>query len=701
MSYIPNIEALTSEIGVNSYTATTGSLWTGNVFVGAGEQNNFNYVGVNLQTDESGTLTFEFSQNGTDWTLYPTQEFTIVGGINEIHGAWKGTRYVRPKYTGSNGSRTYFRISTMYSYDPIILTAPLNQPISSDSDANIVRAVAIGANPSGNFVNQKIDGVGFSTTSNITSGSTFESSVLDAQGYTQVQTSVISSNDGTLGFKFCSTSNCSGTTVGQNGVERYLLIPYLSTDGFVLYSAPAFTPYVQYSFTNNGTGTTTHFYYETKLLTKSLSGQLLGMESFISPYMVANLGRNIIVGRKANGDFTNVPVDESGHILVHINDPKTAFGEIRMSEMTPQIQTSFVYGINLSLITTGITGSGSVTSSDSMIVVQTGAGSNSSGEITTIKPVKYNPGQGSLVRFTGIYTLGVSGNTQWIGPLDDEDGFAFGYSGTSFGILRRQNSVDYFIPQTQWNLDVMDGSSSIYNPSAQLLDPTKGNVYEIKFQYLGFGNIVYSLERSVSGEFVPVHMVRYANSNTIPSVYNPTTPIKVISENTTNTTNVVLKSASISGFVEGKRELIGPVRSFTNSKNPNTSEHTFSIRNKSTFKGKNNKVRIYIQFFNASSRAVGASGDPVALSILKNPTFGSVLTWSDINTDSVVEQSTTDSTVSGGETILTLGLASSDSTSFSVPDKFLYEIEPGTIVTFKATGNNSGFSAGLTWVEDF
>jgi hypothetical protein len=41
MSYIPNVQAQTSEIGVNSYTATTGSLWTGNVFTGAGEQNDF------------------------------------------------------------------------------------------------------------------------------------------------------------------------------------------------------------------------------------------------------------------------------------------------------------------------------------------------------------------------------------------------------------------------------------------------------------------------------------------------------------------------------------------------------------------------------------------------------------------------------------------------------------------------------------
>lgn len=549
MSYIPNIQSLTSQIGVNSYTATTGSLWTGNVFVGAGEQNDFNYVGVNLQTDESGTLTFEFSQNGTNWSSYPTQEFTIAAGINEVHGAWKGTRYVRPKFTGVDGSRTYFRIRTMYSYAPIALSAPLNQPIGEDSDATIVKS--------------------------------------------------------------------------------------------------------------------------------------------------------IIAGQKFNNRFSNSPVDNEGHIFVHIHDPKTAFGEIRMSEMTPQIQTSFVYGINQSLIVTGSTGSGSVSSSNSMIVVETGAASSSSAEISTIRPLKYNPGQGSLARFTGVFTSGVTGNTQWIGPLDDEDGFAFGYSGNTFGVLRRQNSVDFFTPQSSWSDDVMDGSLSNSNPSAQLLDPTKGNVFEIKFQYLGFGNIVYSIERSESGEFVPVHLDKYANNYVVPSVFNPTLPIKVITENTTNTSNVVLQCASISGFVEGKRELTGPIRAFSNAKNPATSEHTFSIRNKSTFKGKNNKVRIYIQLINASSRAVGGSGDPVSLSIIKNPTFGSVLTWVDVNTDSVVETSITDSTVTNGETILNLSLASSDSTNFSPPDKFIYEIAPNDIVTFKATGTNPGFSAGITWVEDF
>ena len=153
--------------------------------------------------------------------------------------------------------------------------------------------------------------LGFQETNNVVSGGTFNSVVVDARNFQQVDTHVVSDQDGTLGFKFCSTSNCSGTTVGQNGVERYLSVPYDASTGFQLYSAPAFTPYVQYSFTNTGTGDTTQFFYETKLLKQALSGQLLRLDGFISPSMVANLGRSVIAGKRPDGIFENVSVTET------------------------------------------------------------------------------------------------------------------------------------------------------------------------------------------------------------------------------------------------------------------------------------------------------------------------------------------------------------------------------------------------------
>lgn len=549
MSYIPNQQAFTSAEGVNSSNTISGSLWVGNVFTGAGEQNDFTYVGINLQTDEAGTLTLQFSQNGTDWSSYPTQEFTIIAGINEVHGAWKGTRYVRPKFTGTDGSRTYFRIRTMYSYDVIALSAPLNQPISADADATIVRSVSIGQDNAGNFRNAKISALGNSQ--------------------------------------------------------------------------------------------------------------------------------------------------------VEVKNPSTAFGEIRTAELTPVVQTSFVYGINTDLILTSSFGTGTITTGSALVSVHTGASTNSSASISTIKPLKYNAGQGATSRFTALFTEGVAGNNQFVGSFDDNNGYKFGYSGSSFGICRTQNGVDFFTSQSAWNIDKMDGSSNSSNPSGQLLDTTKGNVYEIKFQYLGFGSIIYSVEDSTTGLIVPVHNEQYANNNTVPSVFNPTLPIRAFTENTTNSTDISVKCGSFSGFVEGKRELVGPINSTFNVKNPDTSEHTITIRNKTEFRGISNQVRAYIQIFSFSSQVSGQSGDPVSIEVIKNATFGSSLTYADISTNSIIEVSTTNSTVTGGKPILNTSLAPTDSNIVTAPDKFIYEVDPGDTISIKATGTNPGFSAGFTWVEDF
>tara|TARA_R110000772_G_scaffold268686_2_gene397492 strand:- start:42093 stop:43265 length:1173 start_codon:yes stop_codon:yes gene_type:complete len=134
-----NIEGtVISAIGVNSDNVISGGNWSGNIYTGSGEQNGFNYVGFNLQTDEDGTFTFEFSQDGTNWSKYPVIEFGVSSGINEVHGAWKGGRYIRPIFTGTGG-RSYFRLQVYYSNTTITLTSPLNQGLSIDQDAVSVR----------------------------------------------------------------------------------------------------------------------------------------------------------------------------------------------------------------------------------------------------------------------------------------------------------------------------------------------------------------------------------------------------------------------------------------------------------------------------------------------------------------------------------------------------------------------------------
>jgi hypothetical protein len=121
MTYIPQENlSITSDIGINSDTGTTGGNWSVNTYTGAGELNDYAYVGVNLQVDEAGTLFFDFSQDGTNWSSYPVAGFDVASGINEVHTAWKGGRYMRPRFIGSGG-RSFFRLKTYYSNLPLPL----------------------------------------------------------------------------------------------------------------------------------------------------------------------------------------------------------------------------------------------------------------------------------------------------------------------------------------------------------------------------------------------------------------------------------------------------------------------------------------------------------------------------------------------------------------------------------------------------
>ena len=692
MSYTPPLKA-----EVTGFKTTTPLASGATYDSGVLDAGGYTQVQTEVSASHDGTINISFcSDSGcTDVVRSLTIPYVASNGY-QFFSAPAFVNFIKYEFTNDAAvTQTDFYYTTKFlttSLSPQLLTTEAF--ISPAMVTDLGRNIQVGQDPVGTFTNTKVDGVGFQTTDNLASGATFNSDVLDAQGYTQVQTHFVSDQNGTLGFKFCSTPTCSGTTVGQNGVERYLSVPYLASSGFQLYSAPAFTPYVQYSFQNTSTSTTTQLFYETKLLTKALSGQLLRMDGFIAQSMVANLGRNVIVGQNDAGLFNNVKTDTNSNLNVSISNPRTAFGEIRTAELTPQVQVNFVYGINDDIVNTEISG-GTVTSTDSLAVLEITGGSNSHVYLETRQPIKYAPGQGSVGRFTCVFTSGTTGSTQWIGPLDNEDGFAFGFSGDTFGVLRRQNSVDYFTPQTEWNIDVMDGSAGSSNPSAMLIDPTKGNVFEIKYQYLGFGAITYSIEDSnPNGEFVPVHVDRYANTSTTPSVFSPTLPISVRAENTTNTSNIILKSASLGGFVEGKRVLTGPSRSFNNAKNSST-PHTFSIRNAETFNGKTNKVRVYLQFLSA----IADGNASVILDVVRNATL-SAPTWTGV-TNSPLETDVSDSTITGGNPIFSIGLGKVDSNVVQANDPFEYEVNPGDIITFQTNGtNNAGWTVGVSWRED-
>jgi len=132
---------LLRDTGVTSTgNSSTTPLSSGATFTGVGEQNDLPHVGVQLKTDNHGTLYFDFSNDGTNWdSTFPASGFDVTANIPEFHTAVKLGRYFRLRLVNNTGAQTFLRLTTYYGNNFVPSATPLNQSISRDTDANVVR----------------------------------------------------------------------------------------------------------------------------------------------------------------------------------------------------------------------------------------------------------------------------------------------------------------------------------------------------------------------------------------------------------------------------------------------------------------------------------------------------------------------------------------------------------------------------------
>ena len=480
-----------------------------------------------------------------------------------------------------------------------------------------------------------------------------------------------------------------------------------------------------------------------------------------------------------------------------IEPDKSAFGEQAVSELTPVVQVQFPYNINTDIWEIrDNNGTASVVSN--MANLSTGAAANQSSTILTRVPVKYNPGQGAIVRGTPLYTTGAANSTQYWGIGNTTDGYFFGFNGTAFGILRRQggkpetqrltvttgsshaenititlNSVadatvavtntadvtltaneiaahDYsdvgegweahsmgdrvfftsysdgakagtytlsgatsavgtfaqslagvaatetVVAQTAWSEDVMDGTG----PSGVTLDPTKGNVYQIRYQWLGFGAVEFSIEKPSTGALVLVHRIEYANANTVPSVDNPTLPLYASARNTSNTSDIVLQVGSMGGFVEGRAPTQGLPHSLSVEASGigTTETPVMTIHNHDIYQSTVNRVR---GMFTLASAAVEGT-QPSTVRIRKNATLtGASFSALDVNA-SVMHVDTAATAVSGGTIVFSESVEKIGSVSIDL-EKLGIDLVPPEFLTLsiEASAATVETVSTLNWQELF
>ncbi len=213
-----------------------------------------------------------------------------------------------------------------------------------------------------------------------------------------------------------------------------------------------------------------------------------------------------------------------------------AFGKWRVSQPTTLFDSKQVIDSGSFYFDIKTTSGGTVTwnsgSAQSTMIVTSTSGSRA------IKQTKrifvYQPGKSQQIICTGKFGTKVDGIKKSIGSFDDNDGYFFQTSGSSFGVVLRKTingvKTDTFISQSTWNLDKMNG----LGPSGNTLDITKAQIYTMDYEWLGVGRVRYGVVQK--GVLIYVHEIN--NYNSLDTVYlrNPNLPIRYEMSTHKNTT---------------------------------------------------------------------------------------------------------------------------------------------------------------------
>lgn len=248
-----------------------------------------------------------------------------------------------------------------------------------------------------------------------------------------------------------------------------------------------------------------------------------------------------------------------------------------------------------------------------------------------------------------------------------------------------------WIPQTNWT-----------NPPNFALDPEKGNVYQIKVQYLGYGGIKFYIENPVTTDFDLVHIYEYSNAHTVPSVNNPTFRVGWAVQNLGNTTPIELKGASAEGFIEGKKvfDESGRGMSAENIALGATRVNVLTLRNRLHMNNSINRISVYPTLLVTSA----AHNKTVILYISVDETFLGDLDFKYIDeVNSAVEYANDGAVALGtGREVGAFRLRSP--TPLSIPmERLLNTLPPRQALTISAetsSGTGAEVDVSIAWNED-
>lgn len=180
--------------------------------------------------------------------------------------------------------------------------------------------------------------------------------------------------------------------------------------------------------------------------------------------------------------------------------------------------------------------------------------------------------------------------------------------------------IESWTYQEDFNKDKLDGTGT----SGAVIDPSKLNVYQINFRWLGAGELRFAIENPTNGDMIIFHKIRYANKNNDVHLDNPSLKVGYVAASIGGSgSEVSVSGASMMGAIEGLilntkyPSSIGvgldPIPNLTD----NDDHHVMTIHNRLVYKNKVNTRELLLKRINGSF-LTNPSGTPVSVFVYAN-----------------------------------------------------------------------------------
>jgi hypothetical protein len=300
-----------------------------------------------------------------------------------------------------------------------------------------------------------------------------------------------------------------------------------------------------------------------------------------------------------------------------------------------------------------------------------------------------------------------------IGP---KSSFSFnaGITGTTATISTSQTGVvdtNTWIYQENFD-DPLNGKGV----SKIVLDPSKLNIYQIDYRWLGIGIMRFALENPLNGDMYEFHRITFANTQTSIHLDNPSMKIGYVAARIdTSATDppfedVKVCGGSMLGAIEGLIDITNiPFSSSTLQSNTNLTanllHHVLTLHNRLTFTNKINLRELILQELSVAIDT-NTVGSPVEIMLFYEFPLSSLpqpLMFSQNGSDSFVLYSTQSGQITQGTNIPIASFFITGRTSITIYlAKQRIIIPPNAIVSamVKSTDKITNVGLSLTYIED-